>query len=401
MHYTKFQKTAVGSVFQHVDRGIDVPEHNHSNENIDPTRTPLNYDLKDRGEKTAYQYFKEQYDEIATETKERTGKALRKDAVVLGSWVLTAPKDLPENKQQDFFKSAYKWFSDRYGEQNIVAGAVHLDETTPHIHLQFLPIVEKNGMRKLCAKERETKYTLKNAHNALQKHLTQELGVEVHLINGATEGKNKSILELQVASKKKELDELTQRANSYKLDGKKKPLETKKNFEERQALHAKAQQLAEQQALLVREREQLEQEYKKKQMMLEQEFEDKQEILKRNFAQEREQFKQDCAQIEEEMMQKWEDAENAKQNAEKILNDAKKRAYEIDLNTANIDIAVTLRLQKMQQNDPNFGLNQQFANYFASHRHEIPQIEHQPEPKKETAKPIKKPKIKNKGDFER
>ena len=120
MHYAKYQKGAVGSILLHSDRGIDSPDtHEHSNESIDKTRTHLNYDLKDRGGLTAYEYYKKRIDDIASETKERTGKSIRKDAVTLCSWAVTAPKDLPEEKLQDFFKASYAWFAERYGTDNI------------------------------------------------------------------------------------------------------------------------------------------------------------------------------------------------------------------------------------------------------------------------------------------
>lgn len=198
MHYTKYKKGAVGSILMHSDRGIDTPDtHEHSNENIDSGKTHLNYDLKDRGGQSAYSYYKERIDDIAIETKERTGKSIRKDAVTLCSWVVTAPKDLPEDKLPDFFRSTYNWFVERYDESNIITAAVHMDEITPHMHLQFTPIVEKNGIRKLCAKDIETRKTLQTAHQKLQKRLQRDLDCEVNIINGATEQGNRSVLELQ------------------------------------------------------------------------------------------------------------------------------------------------------------------------------------------------------------
>lgn len=201
MHYAKYGKAAVGSILMHSDRGINGPDtHEHSNESIDRSRTHLNYDLKDRGGLTAYAYYKERIEKIAEETKQRTGKSIRKDAVTLCSWAVTVPKDLPEDKHADFFNAVYKWFSERYGEDNIVTAAVHMDETTPHMHLQFTPIIEKKGIRKLCAKECETKRTLGKVHQELQKHLVQELGCDVNILNGATDQGNKTVLQLQVGS---------------------------------------------------------------------------------------------------------------------------------------------------------------------------------------------------------
>lgn len=211
MHYAKYQKGAVGSILMHCDRGIDSPDtHEHSNDSIDSTRTHLNYDLKDRSGLSAYAYYKQRIDAIAKETKERTGKSIRKDAVTLCSWAVTVPKDLPGDKQAEFFQASYEWFAKRYGEDNIVTAAVHMDETTPHMHLQFTPIIERDGVRKLCAKELETRKTLQTAHNELQKSLQQALGCEVNILNGATNSGNKSILELQQQQIEQQKAELEQ-----------------------------------------------------------------------------------------------------------------------------------------------------------------------------------------------
>lgn len=207
MHYTKYKSQQVFALLKHSDRGLDTPDTAiHSNENIDSSRTHLNYDLKDRNGKTAYQYYKEKIDNIAAETKQRTGKGLRKDAVTMCSWVLTYPSDSPPEQQEAFFKAAYDWYCTRYGADNIITAAVHMDETTPHLHLQFIPFVD--DCRKLCAKEIETRDTLRNAHKELQKHLQQATGNKYNLINGATVGGNKSVLELKVDEVKEQLKDL-------------------------------------------------------------------------------------------------------------------------------------------------------------------------------------------------
>ena len=212
MHYEKFKgKADVRRVLEHSDRGQEgVSEHEHSNDKIDPERSHLNYELKDRGGLSAVEYHRKRIEQIAEETKQRTGKALRKDAVTLCSWAVTAPQDLPEDKQEDFFRECYAWFSERYGEDNIVTAAVHLDETSPHLHLQFTPIIEdKDGTRRLCAKDLETRRTLQTVHQKLEKHLTQELGCKVILLNGATDNGNKTITELKLATLQAQVKELS------------------------------------------------------------------------------------------------------------------------------------------------------------------------------------------------
>lgn len=44
----------------------------------------------------------------------------------------------------------YRWACKRYGEENVIAFNVHLDETTPHIHMQVVPVgwVQKRGRLK-------------------------------------------------------------------------------------------------------------------------------------------------------------------------------------------------------------------------------------------------------------
>lgn len=52
----------------------------------------------------------------------------------------------------------YRWAAQKYGEENIVGFNVHLDETTPHIHMQVVPVreVKKRGRVK-HGEERGTK----------------------------------------------------------------------------------------------------------------------------------------------------------------------------------------------------------------------------------------------------
>lgn len=210
MHYEKFHRADVVKILQHNTRGIDSPDtHKHSNESIDKSRTHLNYDLKDRGGLSAYQYQQKLIDKIENETKARGGKALRKDAVTLCGWVVTVPETLPKEKYEDFFKGVYSFFANRYGEENIVSAVVHRDETRDHIHLCSVPIVQdkKKGFEKLCAKDLETQRTLARVHGDLQKYLEKELGCAVDILNGATVNGNKSVAELKLETTLKKVSE--------------------------------------------------------------------------------------------------------------------------------------------------------------------------------------------------
>ena len=55
----------------------------------------------------------------------------------------------------------YRWAANKYGEENIIGFNVHLDETTPHIHMQVIPVAEmKKRGRVKAGKEREKKITV-------------------------------------------------------------------------------------------------------------------------------------------------------------------------------------------------------------------------------------------------
>ena len=111
----------------------------------------------------------------------------RADVKVYCSWVLTVPQNLPIEKHREFFKSAYRFFCHDYGEKNIVMASVHLDETTPHMHLGFIPVVKekknqkKLGQEKVSAKELITRAYLKNLHKRLKNDLERDLSCRVDI----------------------------------------------------------------------------------------------------------------------------------------------------------------------------------------------------------------------------
>lgn len=78
----------------------------------------------------------------------------RKDAVVMNSFVVGSDKTffdkLPKALQYEFFTDCTKFFAERYGKENIISAVVHLDETTPHMHLNLMPVT-KDG--RLCSKQ--------------------------------------------------------------------------------------------------------------------------------------------------------------------------------------------------------------------------------------------------------
>ena len=126
--FDKYKANSVGALLRHNNR---TPNDNaeHSNEEIDLSRTIENYYLK----KGSTELLKHRLDEIFC-----TG---RKDQIVLGEICVTLPQDVDESDEHTFFQSVYDFFCMDFGERNIINAVVHRDETKPHLHLDFVPVV--------------------------------------------------------------------------------------------------------------------------------------------------------------------------------------------------------------------------------------------------------------------
>ena len=141
---------------------------NHSNEDIDVTRSHLNYDLinKTRQYKTDIETF-------INENK-ASSRAVRKDAVLVNEWIITSDseffKGLDENQTKSFFQSARNYFSENYGDSNIRYAQVHLDERTPHMHLGIVPFSED---KRLSAKTLFNRQSLLTIQEELPKYLKE------------------------------------------------------------------------------------------------------------------------------------------------------------------------------------------------------------------------------------
>lgn len=202
-HMIKLTKAACGHMFAHFDR-----ETEHiSNENVDKSRSHLNYNLAIHQQISQGEFVRKRCSEVYCQN--------RKDVNVMVSWIVTAPKDLPEEEYKKFFKATYDFLENRYGKENVVSAYVHNDEVTPHIHFAFVPVVydKKKERYKVSAKEKVSRYDLQTFHEDLSNCLEKELGHKVSILNEATKEGNKSIEELKRQSAIERLQEANQEAS--------------------------------------------------------------------------------------------------------------------------------------------------------------------------------------------
>lgn len=211
-HMMKHTKASCGHMFAHFDRKA---EH-ISNENLDRTRTHLNYNLATHQQMDQGEFVRQRCSEVRCQN--------RKDVNVMVSWVVTAPKDLPEAEHKAFFQASYDFLQKRYGWENVVSAYVHMDEVTPHMHFAFVPVVRavtqnrKNPdisteIYKVSAKECVNRHDLQSFHTDLQKYVERELGHKVSVLNEATKEGNRSIDELKRQSATERLQEATEKAS--------------------------------------------------------------------------------------------------------------------------------------------------------------------------------------------
>lgn len=182
-HIAKYKASAVGKLCAHYNRwqGIDNP--NVSRENIDKSRTHLNYTLgvyekdgkrfigKVRGS-ASWATVKGRIDAVNARAKAEGKRATRKDAVVMADMVVTLPQNVPPEDAYKFFWNSYQYIADRVGRGNLMGGYVHMDETTPHMHVPFTPILDgRFNYKKMC--DRKFYQTF---HKGLGDRLEQKMG---------------------------------------------------------------------------------------------------------------------------------------------------------------------------------------------------------------------------------
>ena len=192
MHVAKYNKSATGHMCAHYERRKDDRGEyiKFGNQNIDLSRTHLNYNLAP--EHDQIEFIQQRTSEVKCQK--------RADVNVMCDWVVTAPEGLDQGHLKEFFKASYDFFEKRYGRENVISAYVHMDETTPHMHFAFVPVVfdKKKEIYKVSAKQLLTKTELKRMHPDLTRHLKEEYswGRNLKILNGATAGGNRTVAEL-------------------------------------------------------------------------------------------------------------------------------------------------------------------------------------------------------------
>lgn len=125
-------------MLNHYTRHAGVPEqtkYRYANQDIDQTRTHLNYAIFARDDPAAFVQSKID----GVDVKPKGGD---KATNVISDWVITLPKNPAlTGREREFFQTAYDHMLETVPEKLVVGAWVHMDENQPHMHFCFCPVV--------------------------------------------------------------------------------------------------------------------------------------------------------------------------------------------------------------------------------------------------------------------
>lgn len=216
MSYAIFRTDKMKStVLDKCQRHNQRENKSYSNKDIDLFKSKFNYELHN-SQNINYR------EEINKKIKERYKgkKAIRKDAILNIECLITSDTDffnrIGEYDTERYFKEAYEFVKKEFGEENINYATVHMDETTPHMHLGVTPLT-KDG--RLSAKNwLDGKKKLTEMQNRFYKHIKSKgFELERGISSDETNAKNKRIKELKKDSQR-ELDILKEQIEEAKRE---------------------------------------------------------------------------------------------------------------------------------------------------------------------------------------
>lgn len=199
MNIAKYDLSSCQGLLLHFAREGTPSNDEHKRSNIDESKTHLNYNLAPEREESQLDYIKEKLETI--------DHVQRKTLVVMASLIIDQPKEVGPDSSSEFFRQAYSFCVERYGNKSglgedcIISSYVHLDESTPHMHVAILPVVRrteeveiiKDGTaikieqekQRFCAKEFINKHELDTLHKDMDKWLEKH-GINAKTSNGKT-----------------------------------------------------------------------------------------------------------------------------------------------------------------------------------------------------------------------
>ena len=198
LHIAHFKKGQVDGIGRHnwEKRG---KKDMHSNQDIDVNKSHLNVQLIRQSASL--------FESVKRDIEDRCTSRVNSRSNWLTEAIVYPPEGLSREEIIEYFKDVVGWFASRYTLENIKSAVIHFDETTPHLHLDMVPLT-KTG--KLSTKEIFTRSELQKMHSKLAKYL-KDCGWEIERGDDTSE---RDVKALSVIEYKKQKDAEVEELNT-------------------------------------------------------------------------------------------------------------------------------------------------------------------------------------------
>ena len=206
------RKTVTNGLARHNER---QPGMKHTNSNIKNDRTKDNITLV-----TSDLSYPKRIEKIIEE-QHTSRRKVRHDAVRLITTTVELGGDIrdkSEKEQVDFLLETYDYLKNEYGENNIVHASIHVDETCPHLHFDFVPIKDGSlNARSVVGNKKDMKTTQNKLLKTMQDKFPQH---DFKRKNSTIKGVDRKIWQSIQDHKKKAEAEIDEKISNFKRNAK-------------------------------------------------------------------------------------------------------------------------------------------------------------------------------------
>lgn len=236
-HLENYPKQSIKKILKEHDRTATAYKND-----VDLNRTHLNYGFGNcnLSAEENYKLFQKRATDIMN------GRDLQSHTNIMSEWVVTYPSWLCTQEQYDtgrvdkngnpiiktynkpiddkacdmFFEITYEFAVNKYGKDNVIAGYVHKDETTPHLAIDLVPeaISRKTGEPTVSSASLFTRKHLSEFQRELEQVMYDKFHIKGMILNGKTKG-NLSTEDLKARTKQaKQLQEQEDKLNAREAE---------------------------------------------------------------------------------------------------------------------------------------------------------------------------------------
>lgn len=159
IHVQHYRAQQISGIDRH-NRRLSI---NHSNSNIDVSKSGDNITLKPVTD-SLYKDVKKRIDREVL----ASGNRVTKNSIWVTEICCTLPAGIKLSETERYFNEIVKYFESTLGKDNIISAYIHMDETTPHLHLDVTNITPE---KRLSRKEIWTRQRLIEIQDQLPTYL--------------------------------------------------------------------------------------------------------------------------------------------------------------------------------------------------------------------------------------